>query len=462
MQYWQNKTQPQDKELTSRFSIEFDILLAQQMEYLVKSPYLMKLNRDRFSDLLIFLFVLFLPTQFGKHFFLPFSHISGVRVDYLAPTVYVTDIFALLLILTHLAEYRTMLRNKTIQVILFLLSLTLIFAFSRDFGLYKFLKVIELFAVGAIFMSRRVNKDTVFYGFFCAALIQCFIAVLQFVLRRSLGGEFYYLGERPLGLSMPGIAKAALDGVEMLRPYGTFSHPNSMAGFFLTLYATYIFNRPMVNRLFLWSFLILCAVLTIISFSKIAIGTFFFITLAYLLRHKQLGGNAQLRAVVVISVGFLCAIFFQASTDPLTISKRITLVYDATAIIAADAITGVGLGNYLYAQAQFPQMYPSFIMQPVHNIILLVFAEVGVLIGMYLIYVLTNNLRPLLKTTWIIPYVAILITGMFDHYWLTLQQNWLLLGVMWGLTMSRQVFRHSPDSAAAIRGIRRGRRRGRI
>lgn len=424
------------------------------MEYLVASPYLMKLNRESISDFLIFLFILLLPTQFGKHFFLPFSHISGVRVDYLAPTIYVTDILVFLLILMHLREYRAMLRNKTVQLILFLLSLTLIFAFSRDFGLYKFLKVIELFAVAAIFMSNRVYKNTVFYGFFWATAIQAFIAALQLILRRSLGGEFYFLGERPLGLSMPGIAKASLDGVEMLRPYGTFSHPNSMAGFFAVLYAFYLFNAPSVNRWLYWIFIGMCGILTIISFSKIAIGTFFLITLAYLVRHKKIGGNAQFRAVLVVFIGLLCAAFFQASTDPLTISKRITLIYDAVAIIATDPITGVGLGNYLYAQAQFPQKYPSFIMQPVHNIILLILAEVGVLIGAYLIYVFATYVRPLVKTPLVIPYIAIIATGMFDHYWLTLQQNWLLMGVIWGLTMSPQASRHFPGSGEAVRETR--------
>ena len=43
------------------------------------------------NKILFFLFLLFLPTQLGKHFFLDFSYLSGVRVDYLAPTIYLTD-----------------------------------------------------------------------------------------------------------------------------------------------------------------------------------------------------------------------------------------------------------------------------------------------------------------------------------------------------------------------------------
>src|SRR3989338_6605244 len=54
-------------------------------------------NLPRLSDLLIFLFIFLLPTQLGKHFFLDFSSISGVRVDYLAPTLYLADVVSLIL-----------------------------------------------------------------------------------------------------------------------------------------------------------------------------------------------------------------------------------------------------------------------------------------------------------------------------------------------------------------------------
>ncbi|MBI1862788.1 O-antigen ligase family protein [Candidatus Microgenomates bacterium] len=385
----------------------------------------------RLSDILIVLFVFFLPTQLGKHFFLPFSYISGVRVDYLAPAIYVTDILAFLLILTHLNEYRAILKNKTVQMILFLLSLTLIVSLSRDFGLYKFLKVIELLAIGGIFASPQTNKKTVFYAFFWTALLQLYIVLMQMVSQHSLGGDFYFLGERPLTLSMPGIAKAAIDGVQMLRPYGTFSHPNSMAGFFVAIYAYYLFHRLEVKPVAYWALILISAALAVFSFSKIAISVFFIVTLYYLMKQKKLGGNGSLRMVLITIITFVCALFFKASTDPLTVSKRLTLALDSISIIKSHWLLGVGLGNYLYAQGEFPQNYPSFILQPVHNIVLLTAAELGIPISSYLLFLIFRYISK--KRMIALPILCILATGMFDHYWLTLQQNWLLLGVMWGL-----------------------------
>jgi hypothetical protein len=51
----------------------------------------------RISNLIFYFLILFLPTQLGRHFFTSFSFVSGIRVDYLSPTIYFTDILVLLL-----------------------------------------------------------------------------------------------------------------------------------------------------------------------------------------------------------------------------------------------------------------------------------------------------------------------------------------------------------------------------
>src|SRR3989344_9415701 len=48
-------------------------------------------------SLFFYLLILFLPTQLGRHFWPNFSFVSGIRIDYLSPTLYATDIFILLI-----------------------------------------------------------------------------------------------------------------------------------------------------------------------------------------------------------------------------------------------------------------------------------------------------------------------------------------------------------------------------
>src|SRR3989338_7356441 len=73
-----------------------------------------QLLTSNFSSFLLFLFILLLPTQLGKHFFFDFSYLSGVRVDYLAPTIYLTDILALLLLIINFKSFWHFLKEKKI------------------------------------------------------------------------------------------------------------------------------------------------------------------------------------------------------------------------------------------------------------------------------------------------------------------------------------------------------------
>ena len=90
---------------------------------------------------------------------------------------------------------------------------------------------------------------------------------------------------------------------------------------------------------------------------------------------------------------------------------------------------GTGLGNYLIVQEQFPQLFADFLNQPVHNIFLLFLSETGAITILLLFFLFFKKLISAVKKY---PYILIiiLITGLFDHYWLTLQQNFLLMGVI--------------------------------
>src|SRR5258708_7366824 len=62
-----------------------------------KSAFWLLNPASKIESLLLCLFFLLLPTQLGKHFWPDFSIVSGIRIDYLSPTVYITDVFLILL-----------------------------------------------------------------------------------------------------------------------------------------------------------------------------------------------------------------------------------------------------------------------------------------------------------------------------------------------------------------------------
>jgi len=395
------------------------------------------------NNFLFFVFLIFLPTQLGKHFFFPFSYLSGVRVDYLAPTIYLTDIIIFLLVIFNFKTVSKFFKNRKVLFGLFILLINILFSHLPVISLYWLIKIIEFLAVFSLAkkMLKTLKEKFILTALLLSGLFELFLSLIQLINKHSVQGIFYYFGERLLSLSTPGIAKVSIQGVEFLRPYGTFSHPNSSSGFFLLLYFFVLiykkFNRYLI---FKYLFLLVSSLLIFLSFSKIAILVYLLLNYVYLLfsirSFKKICKPCLLARTTVILI--ISIIFLQATTDPLTINKRIELMKNSITIILRYPIFGVGLGSYLLEQTKFSSKFYLFFNQPVHNIFLLFISETGLLIGGFLLYQLVSQLiwRRLTKDQWLLIFV-IVFTGFFDHYWLTLNQNFLLAGLVMGAILSR-------------------------
>jgi len=392
---------------------------------------------SKINRILVFLFILFLPTQLGRHFFLPFSYLSGVRVDYLAPTIYVTDVIVFFLALINIRPIFSVFRQKSLLLILILFIPNVIFARSFPVALYQYMKIIEVIIVGILAYQQIIKERKLYIAFLIAGLFQFLLAILQLSTKHSLQGVFYFFGERYLTLSLPGIAKAALNGVELLRPYGTFSHPNSLAGFFLLIYIWTLTNKKNASLFLKYFILFVSICLILISFSKAAIITLILLTITYLsLSTKKCRFCFFARIIILATVGLL---FLQASTDPLSLQKRLELMNNSFKIILQQPFIGTGIGNYLIAQNQFSSKFSYFFNQPVHNIFLLFFAESGLILGGFIFILFVRFLKKWFDSRYLFIIGAIIMTGLIDHYWLTLQQNLLLAGFLIGMSLKRRI-----------------------
>ena len=284
-------------------------------------------------------------------------------------------------------------------------------------------------------LFRSVNK-AIFYGFLTGTIMQFCIVIAQLILKHAMQGPLYYLGERAINMSMAGVAKVSLNGVELLRPYGTFSHPNSLAGFYLLLFAFYLVSEHIkVRGIFRIMLLVLCSLLVLFSFSKVALISLVVINVMYLVYKWDDYKECWLCLIARCAVpAVLIALFLPAQGDLLTIDKRIGLAQNAFIIILAHPLFGVGLGNYVIAQHAFKNPYPYFFAQPVHNIALLTVAQIGIP-ATVLLSLMVLRARRHIRYLYVAPFIitAVLFTGMFDHYWLTLQQNILIMAVLFAL-----------------------------
>ncbi|QQS44435.1 O-antigen ligase family protein [Candidatus Roizmanbacteria bacterium] len=395
-----------------------------------------QIKSDRIRKYALYVFLFFLPVQLGTFFFLPISYIDGLRIDYLAPALYMTDLLVCMLIAVHWKTIRDEIIKYTQIKWLVFASLLIVLiqidtAIQPVIALYRTAKVIEGLFLFFIFRKSEIPAPLLLKILFSAALTQLSIALYHVLTGHSVQGGAYFLGERSFSLSTPGIAKVAISGVEVLRGYGTFSHPNSLAGFYLLLYA-FVLYAPKSAGIWKYLFLGICMMLIVLSFSKVAILGVLLLSAYYAIRNLQNCTVCTLSRVTVPLV--LAIIIFGTQGDTESLQKRVWLTDSAVKIITSYPWTGAGLGNYLYAQSVFPIPYTYVFLQPVHNVFLLLIAEAGIPVFFFISYVFLRYIKVYFSNPQVHAVLfVLLLTGMFDHYWLTLQQNFLLLPVVFGL-----------------------------
>lgn len=385
----------------------------------------------------VFLLLLFSPTQLGLHFWPPSAFIFGIRVDYLSPTVYLTDILILLIVIVWAVENKKLglkFRLPTLLLFfcLYLLITSLLIAPNHSAALYKLGKFIEFSLLFLIVKNSPWIKRLLPLTLSVSLIYISLLGIWQFFLQHSIGGLFWFLGERSFSLSTPGIAKENLDGL-ILRPYSTFSHPNSFAGFVLVCL---ILLCPWKPRIAKAAFILGIASLVLTFSQSTWVVAAFVLVLTFLLRATQ-KKNLWIGIIVLFTL-FSVLPFVPGWGQQEELTNRKLLLEAAGTVVLNHPFFGVGLNNFLIVSTNFlalPQI--SWLLQPVHNIFLLYLAEtglVGLLFLIFFFYKLQKNLVS--NNTLSLALAAILLTGSLDHYWLTLQQNQLLFSVVLALLYS--------------------------
>lgn len=432
------------------------------------------IRSNNWQTLTYYLILFLLPTQFGKHFWPDFSFIQGLRIDYLSPTLYIIDILILILIINvfikickkllfergawrrvenYFLDFSTSFslrsKNKKPKFIkhLFLISFLAIviigifFSKSPLAGWYGFAKFLELLFFGYFTSTQRLASSVqrLVIIFAVGIMFESCLAILQFFNQGSLGGLFYFFGERFFNGQTPGIANASINGNLILRPYGTFSHPNVLAGYLIIAMAIIIFNFKFLvfNQFSIFNFkkyfyilsLILGTVALFLTLSRVAIILWVLILIKFLLKFKK--SSIFVIAVVVVAIffsPFISGRFMGLFIDE-SVSQRIALINNSLTIISQHPLFGVGLNNYLSGN----------ILQPVHNIYLLIAQETGIVgLLLFLVFVRKTFARikarsSIIHNSKFIILLTFLFLGLFDHYFLTIQQGQLLFAFVFGL-----------------------------
>ena len=286
------------------------------------------------------------------------------------------------------------------------------------------------FLLYIFFVSSLRSSDiryTMGYALLPSSLFQLTLSVAQVWLGRSIQGPLYYLGERMVSVGQPGVALATFMDQVVLRAYGTFGHPNVLAGWlvivFLIIHKLHNLQtyQSLVRIRMYWCTLVITILGALLTQSRSALVTLLGLVIPiYILK------SLRVRALYFI-VLFSLAIGYWSLLVPdradLSLSERLSLQSISLQTIANYPIFGTGAQASITA---YPQLNTSFrLLQPDHNSFTLVISWLG-LIGVFAIlyyFRLCFEFR-ISNFEFILPILPLLL---LDHYLLTSPQGLLIL-----------------------------------
>ncbi len=399
---------------------------------------------------ILFLLILAaVPIQLGKFFFPYYSYVLGIPIDYRAQNLYLSDIVIVSYLVTAVfgifaggkktrSDFKKFYNQRLFYLIsivsflAFLLINSLISSVSKQASLYLFAKIFEfgLLSVFAAYDFSDHKLKALIPGVITFSLVwQSVVVFLQFLYQRSLG--LWILGERSFNSTTPDIAHFEFFGYQLLRPYGTFSHPNVL-GAFLVIYTIILISSKPNKTTFLTS-----VTATVLTFSKGAILTFITAFIVMSNNLKEFVLKSMLLGLIVLLLAKIAT-----TTQVASVAERLTLIQAALNISLKNLIFGVGAGNFILELSKLDLTSISQIrlLQPVHNVFLLVLAEnglFGLLFFTLFLFAVSQKAQTKEKTA---IFIAILIFSSIDHFLWTLQQGLLIfwLSLSWILSSQKQ------------------------
>ena len=426
------------------------------------------------SKVLLFLLLCLIPTQLGKHFWFDWSKVLGIRIDYLSPTFYLVDLVWIGLLISNLTKpsvlrtsplkRATFLNFKNFLVLGFVIINVLV-AQNKWVAIYKWLRIGQLVWFGCyVFKNKNLVEKMLVKILPLWISVESLLAIGQIAKGGSLNGFWWWLGERSFDFNTIGIAQMSVADYGIVRAYGTFSHPNSLAGFLLVGLLLWVKVKPLSPAIAGQLPLKKGAVLKIIDFGSTfwwgvtwigiigiiltgsrTIWILSLVSIMWLLwnNFKNIKNKGKMLFLVLIMLFGVYKMIdynypinnFLGGWDENGLLKRGQLNLAALKMIKDSPLVGMGLGNFLVNLPNYQKNNQIFWFQPVHNIILLLVSEVGLVGLVFSIWWLIKRFKnyKFNKITLMI-FGTIFVSGMMDHYWFTLPQNMWLLFLVLGLT----------------------------
>jgi len=354
--------------------------------------------------------------------------------------------------------------------------------FAPDIILAAYRYVLFLLGLGLFWLIVKVEYDQkkMAIAFFSGLLIQSGLAIWQFLNQGTFADKWLGMAlHNPSDLGTSVIETVGVDGIpeRWLRAYGSLDHPNILGGVLaigLIILIFYFISKkklesesavthpvlarrestPLKRGLIIFYFLLFILFLGLIfTFSRsaalaLSVGIILFFIFYFIKKNsaalKKLGLAVFLATIMfgVIFAGysdlFITRAQISSRLEIKSVTERSDYLKDSYKIIKKDWLFGTGIGNYTKELSQENPKRPWFDIEPVHNVFLLVFSEIGIGGVLFfialLVYLFVQSWRKnnILSLSII---AALAIMMMFDHYLWSLPFGilffWLAIGFVY-------------------------------
>ncbi len=337
----------------------------------------------------------------------------------------------LLILIRRQVEWR---RLRWLVPIFAWLLLSLLWSVTPILSLYYvFLFII---AVGYYILVLQSQWELISSALISAGIVQALLAMQQFFQQHITASKWLGLAEH--SPEILGQSVIVVNGLRMLRAYGSLPHPNMLAGFLvIVLFLLFFWQNRRQSQSYYERFFVLFigAIIfggLVLTFSRaalfaLALGIVWIIISA--LKQKDSYG---LRVILSLGIIFLTIITFWSFSlgdilvsrldsnqrlEIISVEQRLGGFQEAQALLTPKNLTvGSGFGTYVQALAtKFPGRN-FYDYQPVHSAPVILLIEIG-LIGVLLLIMPLRKIS-IVSANWL-QYslvIPVLVMAIFDHW----------------------------------------------
>lgn len=309
-------------------------------------------------------------------------------------------------------------------------ALTIFWSLNREVSVFYLIRIIE-FSIFFLYISKYVFKkielSLIAKALVIGGAIQSVIGLIQYLIQRDIGLRI--LGESVIGPYISGTAAFILEnGDKVIRGYGLTPHSNIYSAYILLSISALLWlaSRKKTD----W-FLYIAPLLVFgigVGYSRTILLLFGIIFLIFSIKSvKEINIRKPLLVIFISGLLFISWQFSEIKSRVLISGddEAVTMrgFYNKEAISGGPEWLGVGIGNFVpWSIIQVPSL-PNNLYQPVHNVFLLLYKEIGLVgLSLFILFIISLFIH---SNNWYFKtfFIFIVFLMLFDHYLLTLQQG---------------------------------------